>query len=87
MELEKEIYEQIIERLDLDDETVDGFSYDTILFNLGDGQENLGLDSVDALELVTLIYEKWEIDVPSEDMKKLISVNAIADYIRSARKG
>ena len=87
MELEKEIYEQIIERLDLDDETVDGVSDDTILFNLGDGQENLGLDSVDALELVTLIYEKWEIDVPSEDMKKLISVNAIADYIRSARKG
>ena len=87
MELEKEIYEQIIDRLDLDDETVDGFSYDTILFNLGDGQENLGLDSVDALELVTLIYEKWEIDVPSEDMKKLISVNAIADYIRSAREG
>ena len=87
MELEKEIYDQIIERLDLDDETVDGFSYDTILFDLGDGQENLGLDSVDALELVTLIYEKWEIDVPSEDMKKLISVNAIADYIRSAREG
>ena len=87
MELEKEIYEQIIERLDLDDETVDGFSYDTILFNLGDGQENLGLDSVDALELVTLIYEKWDIDVPSDDMKKLVSVNAIADYIRSARKG
>ena len=87
MELEKEIYDQIIERLDLDDETVDVFSYDTILFDLGDGQENLGLDSVDALELVTLIYEKWEIDVPSEDMKKLISVNAIADYIRSAREG
>ena len=62
MELEKEIYEQIIERLDLDDETVDGFSYDTILFNLGDGQENLGLDSVDALELVTLIYEMLKRD-------------------------
>ena len=87
MELEKEIYEQIIERLDLDDETVDAFHYDTILFDLGDGQENLGLDSVDALELVTLIYEKWEIDVPSEDMKKLISVNAIAEYIRSGGKG
>ena len=87
MELEKEIYEQIIERLDLDDETVDELNYDTILFDLGDGQENLGLDSVDALELVTLIYEKWEIDVPSDDMKKLVSVNAIADYIRSAREG
>lgn len=80
------IYEQIIERLDLDEETIDGFNYEMPLFDLGDGQENLGLDSIDALELVTLIYEKWEIDVPSEDMKKLISVHAIADYIRSAGK-
>lgn len=87
MELEKKIYEQIIKKLDLDEETVDGFDYETILFDQGDGQENLGLDSIDALELVTLIYERWDIDVPSEDMKKLISVNAIADYIRSAGKG
>ncbi len=86
MELEKTIYEQIIEKMDLDEKAIDGFNYETILFDQGDGQENLGLDSIDALELVTLIYEKWKIDVPSEDMKKLISVNAIADYIRSAGK-
>ena len=82
MELEKQVYDQIIERLDLDEETVNGFTNETILFDLGDGQENLGLDSVDALELVTMIYETWEIDVPAEDMKKLYSVNAIANYIR-----
>jgi len=82
MELEKQVYDQIIERLDLDEETVNGFTNETILFDLGDGKENLGLDSVDALELVTMIYETWEIDVPAEDMKKLYSVNAIANYIR-----
>ena len=82
MELEKQVYDRIIERLDLDEETVNGFTNETILFDLGDGQENLGLDSVDALELVTMIYETWEIDVPAEDMKKLYSVNAIANYIR-----
>lgn len=86
MELEKEIYEQIIKRLDLDEETVKELDYGTLLFDLGDGREHLGLDSVDALELVTLIYEKWNIDVPTEDMKKLFSVNAIADYIRNFKK-
>lgn len=87
MKLEKEIYDQIIKRLDLDEETVKELDYGTLLFDLGDGQENLGLDSIDGLELVTMIYEKWDIDVPSEDMKKLVSVNAIADYIRKFEKG
>ena len=87
MELEKQIFDQIVKRLDLDEETVSGLSYETILFDLGDGQENLGLDSIDALELVTLIYDNWQIDVPTEDMKKLYSVKEIAQYIRNAGKG
>jgi len=87
MELEKQIYDQIVKRLDLDDDTLKDFTYDTILFDLGDGQENLALDSIDSLELVTLIYDNWDIDVPTEDMKKLYSVNAIAEYIRNFQKG
>jgi len=87
MELEKRIYEELVKRLDLDEESLEGFTYDTILFDLGDGQENLGLDSIDALELITLIYDNWNIDVPTEDLKKLYSVNAIADYIRNFEKG
>ncbi len=87
MESEKQIYDEIIKKLDLDEETVKDLKYDTILFDMGDGRENLGLDSIDALELVTLIYEKWDIDIPQEDMKKLYSVNAIAEYIRKHGKG
>lgn len=86
MELEKQIYEQIIKRLDLDDESLEDFTYDTILFTAYGGTPNLGLDSIDALELVTLIYDNWQIDVPAEDMKKLRSVNTIAEYIRHSGK-
>ena len=42
---------------------------------------NLGLDSIDALELVTMIFEVFGYDVPAEDVKKLYSVNAVAEYL------
>ena len=87
MDLEKQIYDHVVKRLDLDEETVMELEYETVLFDMGDGTENLGLDSIDALELVTLLYDKWDIDVPTEDMKKLYSIKAIADYVRSAGKG
>ncbi len=86
MELEKQVYEKIIKGLDLDDESLEGFTYDTIIFDTGDDRPNLGLDSIDALELVTLIYDNWKIDVPAEDMRKLYSVNTIAEYIRNFKK-
>lgn len=86
MELEKQIYEQVIKRCDLDVDSVEEFNYDTLFFDRGDGQPNLAMDSIDALELVTLLYDTWQIDVPTEDMKKLYSVNAIAEYIREHKK-
>ena len=87
MELEKQIYDQVIKRFDLDEETVRKLEYDTVLFDMRDGTENLGLDSIDALELITLLYDTWDIDLPVEDMKKLYSIKAIADYVRMAGKG
>ena len=82
MELEKQIYETIVKRLDINEEDLEGFTYDTPFYDRGDGQANLGLDSIDALEMVTILYDTFEIDVPTEDMRKLYSVNAIAEYIR-----
>ena len=87
MELEKQIYDQVIKRFDLDEETVRELEYRTVLFDMGDGTENLGLDSIDALELITLLYDTWDIDVPTEDIKKMYSIKAIADYVRMAGKG
>ena len=81
-ELKEKIRQAIIAKLELDDEMKAELDYDTQLF----GDEGIGLDSMDSLELVTLIYDKWRIDVPSEDMKKLVSVNAIAEYIEGYNK-
>lgn len=81
-ELKEKIKQALITKLELDDEMKEELDYDTQLF----GDEGIGLDSMDSLELVTLIYDKWRIDVPSEDMKKLVSVNAIAEYIEGYNK-
>ena len=86
MELEQRIQNTLVERMDLDEESLAGFTWDTLLFRTDDGRPSLGLDSIDALELVTAIYDVWGVDVPTEDMKKLYSVNAIAEYIRNAQK-
>lgn len=75
------IRESLISHLDLDEDTLSGMNDDTIIFNTGDDRPNLGLDSIDSLELVTMIYEQFGFDVPAEDVKKLYSVNAIAAYL------
>jgi acyl carrier protein len=81
-ELKEKIKQALITKLELDDEMKEELDYDTQLF----GDEGIGLDSMDSLELVTLIYDEWGIDVPSEDMRKLVSVNAIAEYIEGYNK-
>lgn len=45
--------------------------------------EGLGLDSIDALELVVLIEEQFRVVIPDEEVGKLAfaSINALADYI------
>ena len=45
--------------------------------------EGLGLDSIDALELVVLVEEQFQVGIPDEEVGKLAfaSVNALVDYI------
>ena len=47
--------------------------------------EGLGLDSVDALELVVLVEEKFNIQIPDEDVGKraFASIDALADYVHT----
>ncbi len=46
----------------------------------GDG---LGLDSIDALELVVLVEERFRVSIPDEEVGKraFASVNALVDFI------
>jgi acyl carrier protein len=45
--------------------------------------EGLGLDSVDALELVVLVEEKFNIQIPDEDVGKraFASIEALTDFV------
>lgn len=84
-ELEKKIYDSIIEKMDVDEAEIEGFDYDSPIFNADTVNKGvcMGLDSVDSLELAVMIYDEWGIDVPSEDMNKLSTINNIAAYVRS----
>lgn len=45
--------------------------------------EGLGLDSVDALELVVLVEERFQIQIPDEDVgrRAFASIDALADFV------
>lgn len=69
---------KIIEILNLEDVSVEDIKNDDPLF--GDG---LGLDSIDALELIVLLDKEYGIKITDPKEGKLIfqSVEVMADYI------
>lgn len=73
---------QIIESLNLEDLTPADIEDDAPLF--GDG---LGLDSIDALELIVLLERYYGIKITNpEDGKEVFeSINVMADYIEKNR--
>jgi acyl carrier protein len=57
------------------------------IFGLTDDGRGLGLDSIDALELVVLVEERFNLTIPDEDVGKraFASVAALADFILEAK--
>ena len=51
--------------------------------------ETLGLDSIDALELVVLVEDRFHVAIPDEDVgrRAFASVNALVDFILAERPG
>jgi acyl carrier protein len=51
--------------------------------------ETLGLDSIDALELVVLVEDKFHVAIPDEDVgrRAFASVSALVDFILAERPG
>ena len=74
--------EQIIEALNLEDVRPDDIENDAPLFG-----EGLGLDSIDALELIVLMEKYYGIKLqnPAEGKEIFKSVNCMADYIDAHR--
>ena len=73
-----ELKKQIIEELNIEDIKPEDIQDDAPLF--GDG---LGLDSIDALELVVLLEKYYGIKIVEEEVGKrvLASINTMAEFI------
>lgn len=77
-ELKAQLKSLIVEGLKLDDVWPDDIKDEEQIF-----VEGLGLDSIDALELVVLVEEKFHVVIPDEEVGKLAfaSIEALTDYI------
>ncbi len=84
MELERKILDMIVDALSLEDVDKDNFDYDVSIFASQDKEgKGLGLDSVDALELVVSLRANFGVKVTEQDMKTLQSVRSVADFVRA----
>ena len=81
-ELILELKEKIIVALNLEEMKPDDIDADEALFG-----EGLGLDSIDALELIVLIEKNYGIKLanPSEGKAIFKSVRTIAEYVNEHR--
>lgn len=79
----EELKKQIIDVLNLEDMTTDEIETDAPLFGTG-----LGLDSIDALELIVMLEKQYGIKLanPAEGKAIFKSVATIADYVSRHRK-
>lgn len=77
-QLKLQLKQQIIESLNLIEVKPEDIKDDTILFG-----EELGLDSIDSLELIVLLERNYGIKIndPKEGRKVLVNINTMVDYI------
>ncbi len=46
-------------------------------------KDDLGADSLDLFELVMALEEKYEIEIPSEELTDLTTVGSVMEYLKS----
>jgi acyl carrier protein len=82
-ELIEKLKREIIEALNLEDLEPEDIDKDAPLFG-----EGLGLDSIDALELIVLLEKNYGIKLqdPKDGKKVFYSVQTMADYIQVNQK-
>ena len=47
-----------------------------------DFKEDLRADSLDLFELVMSLEEEYDVEIPTEDLEKLTTVQAVLDYMK-----
>lgn len=82
-QLMQELKEALIESLNLEDITPEEIENDAPLF----GDEGLGLDSIDALEIILILERNYGIRIanPAEGKSIFYSVRTLAEFITANR--
>lgn len=82
-ELIEKLRKEIIQQLNLEDLNADDIDPDAALFG-----EGLGLDSIDALELIVLLEKNYGIKIedPKDGKKIFASIRTMAKYILDNQK-
>ena len=82
-ELIEKLKVQIIEQLNLEDMEPEDIKADEPLFG-----EGLGLDSIDALELIVLLEKEYGIKIqnPKDGQKVFFSLETMAQFIKDNQK-
>ena len=83
-QLIKDLKLQIKEALNLEELSLEDFDADAPLF----GDEGIGLDSIDVLEIIVLLEKEYGIRLanPKEGKAIFKSVRTIAEYVQENRK-
>lgn len=45
-------------------------------------KEDLGADSLDLFELVMALEDEYSVEIPSEELEKLLTVGDVIDYLK-----
>ncbi|MEE6538780.1 acyl carrier protein [Campylobacter coli] len=48
--------------------------------------EDLGADSLDVVELIMALEEKFKVEIPDSDAEKLIKIEDVVNYIENLKK-
>ncbi len=78
-EIREQLKEELIENLSLEDVEPKDIKNDEILF----GENGLGLDSLDAVEIVVFLQRIWGIEIKDMEQGReiLVSIDTMADHI------
>ena len=50
-------------------------------------KDDLGADSLDLFELVMSLEEEYGVEIPSEDLEKIATVNDVMEYLKAKGVG
>ena len=59
-----------------EDKKADGITAETSF------KEDLGADSLDLFELVMALEDEYSVEIPSEDLEKLVTVGDVMEYLK-----